>query len=114
MDLVVRGPLPVSGYAGDVPLLFGIQSLTLLVVTLAMLALHAWAFVDALTHRPDAYVAADKQTKQLWLILLGIALAAHILLLNNPFHILNLIAAVAAIVYLVDVRPALRTVTGRR
>ncbi len=96
------------------PVLFGIQSGLLLVATLMFLAFKAWAFVDALTHRPDAYVAAGKLTKPAWMIITGLSLAAHMLLLNNPLTLLNLVGAVGSIVYIVDVRPALRQVTGRR
>ena len=84
----------------------------MLVVTLGLFAIQAWAFVDALSHRPDAFVAADKQTKQMWLIILGVALAAH-MLIWSPFSLLNLVGAVATIVYLVDARPALRSLSHR-
>ena len=81
-------------------------------LTLALFVMQAWAFIDALTRRPDAYVAADKQTKPTWLIILGVALAAH-MLIWNPISFLNLIGTVAAIVYIVDARPALRAVSRR-
>jgi predicted neutral ceramidase superfamily lipid hydrolase len=93
--------------------LFGIQSGLMMVATLLIFAMQAWAFIDAVSHRPDAYLAADKLTKTTWLIILGIALAAH-MLIWSPMSLLNLIGTVAAIVYLVDVRPALRALTGRR
>lgn len=93
-------------------MLFGIQSGLMMVATLLLFAVQAWAFVDALTHRPETYVAGEKLTKQAWLIILGIALGAH-MLIWNPMHFLNLIGAVAAIVYLVDVRPTLRSLTRR-
>jgi asparagine N-glycosylation enzyme membrane subunit Stt3 len=89
-----------------------VQGLLMTVITLALFAVQAWAFVDAVSHRPEAYVAADKQTKPMWLIILGIALVAH-MLMWNPLSFLNLIGAVAAIVYLVDARPALRSLTRR-
>jgi hypothetical protein len=92
--------------------LFALQSAFMTVVTLALFALQAWAFVDALTRRPDAFVAADKLTKPAWMIILGIALGAH-MLIWNPVSILNLAGAVAAIVYLVDARPALQSLTRR-
>jgi hypothetical protein len=82
------------------------------VATLVMFALQAWAFIDAVSHRGEAYVAAGKLTKQAWLIILGLALVAH-MLIWSPFSFLNLIGTVAAIVYIVDVRPALRALTGR-
>jgi hypothetical protein len=92
---------------------FEIQSLFLLVLTLVMLVLKAWAFVDAATRRPEVFVAADKLTKTAWLIILGLALVAHLLLRGDPTHILNLVGAVAVIVYLVDARPAMRSLTRR-
>ena len=92
--------------------LFYIQSLVSLLVSLALFAFQGWAFVDAAVRRPDAFVAADKLTKPAWLIILGLALVAH-LLIWNPFSLLNLVGAVAGIVYIVDARPALRALTGR-
>jgi hypothetical protein len=92
---------------------FEIQNVFILVASLLVFIVQAWAFVDAVSHRPEAFVAADKLTKPTWLIILGVALAAH-MLIWNPMSFLNLIGAVAGIVYLVDARPALRAVTGRR
>lgn len=92
--------------------LFALPSLFGSVITLALFVLQVWAFVDALSRRPDAYVAADKMTKQAWLIILGLALAAH-LLIWSPASFLNLAGAVAAIVYLVDARPAMQSLTRR-
>jgi hypothetical protein len=90
--------------------LFAVKSGIMLLATVAMFAVQAFAFVDAVSHKPEAYVAADKLTKPAWLIILGIALAAH-MLIWNPMSFLNLIGTVAAIVYLVDARPALRSLT---
>ena len=84
----------------------------MLVASLAMFAVQAFAFIDAVSHKPEAYVAADKLTKPAWLIILGIALVAH-MLIWSPMSILNLVGTVAAIVYLVDARPALRAMTRR-
>lgn len=92
--------------------IFALQSALLTGVSLVLFAVQAWAFVDAASRRPQAFVAADKLTKPAWLIILGIALGAH-LLLWNPVSFLNLAGAVAAIVYLVDARPAMRGLTRR-
>ena len=91
---------------------FALQSGFMMLVTIGLFVIQAWAFVDALTRRPEMFVAADKLTKPAWLLILGVALAAH-LLIASPVSFLNLIGAVAAIVYVVDVRPALRSLTGR-
>ena len=92
--------------------LFAFQSGLMLVASLATFAVQAWAFVDAVSHKPEAYVAADKLTKPAWLIILGLALVAH-MLIWNPMSFLNLIGTVAAIVYVVDARPALRALSRR-
>jgi asparagine N-glycosylation enzyme membrane subunit Stt3 len=90
----------------------GIQELVLLVATLTLFGLHAWAFVDAVGHSKEAYVACDKQTKPTWLAILGATLALR-MLWWDPISIISFIGAVASIVYLVDVRPALRSLTRR-
>ena len=70
------------------------------------LALTVWAFVDALVRPAPGYVAAGKLTKPAWL---GItAVAALVIFLMGPMTFLGLPAVIAAIVYLVDVRPAVR------
>ena len=94
------------------PILFDIQGGLMLLASVGLFAVQAWAFVDALSHRPEVFVAADKQNKQLWLIILGVALGAH-MLIWSPFSLLNLVGAVATIVYLVDARPALRSLGSR-
>jgi Protein of unknown function (DUF2516) len=81
-------------------------------VSLAALIAETIAFVDALTHKPEAYVAAGKQTKPFWTILLGVM--ALITLFSGVLGIVGLVGAVAVIVYFVDVRPALRAVRGGR
>ncbi|MFE6915408.1 DUF2516 family protein [Streptomyces rubiginosohelvolus] len=75
---------------------------------LAMLVLAVVAFVFAATAREDAYRAADKK-KSFWLIILGIAVAVNLLI---PMLFLQLAGVVASIVFMVDVRPALKAVSG--
>ncbi|MGY1740893.1 MULTISPECIES: DUF2516 family protein [unclassified Blastococcus] len=70
------------------------------------LAVALWAFVDALTRPATAYVAAGKLTKPGWLGITGAA--AVVLYLFTPMSFLGLPAVIAAVVYLVDVRPAVR------
>lgn len=70
-----------------------------------------YAFVDAAFRRPDAYRAAGKNNKAFWLIILGIA--AVVMKLFPVMSFLPIIGLIAVIVYVVDVRPAVRQVTGR-
>jgi hypothetical protein len=90
--------------------IFALPSLILMMVSLVMFVLQAFAFVDAVSQRPDAYAAADKLSKNAWMIILGLGLVAH-LLFWDPINLFNLAGIIAAIVYLVDVRPAIKSLT---
>lgn len=90
-----------------------VQSLVSLVLGFAALGLQVWAFSDVVITRPDAFVAAGKRTKGLWLAVTGIAMAIGFVFLFNPFNLFGLLAIVAAAVYLADVRPAVRSMRGR-
>lgn len=76
--------------------------------------LGAFVLIDAITRRSDAFVAADRQTKTVWMaITAGAALLLVLAALSNVFHALDLlwdVAIVASLVYLVDVRPKLKDV----
>jgi hypothetical protein len=91
--------------------LFQIESTIYLVILLGALVVSVFAFVNSLLYRSDEYLAADKQTKTTWNVILGIG----VLLFFVPvgLFLIKLIAFVAALVYLVDVRPAMRGLTRR-
>ncbi len=78
------------------------------VVELGPLALALWAFVDAVSRPTPLYAAADKLTKPAWAAITGGALALNWVV--DTVSLFGLVAVVASIVYLVDVRPALREV----
>jgi hypothetical protein len=82
------------------------------VIWVLLLGVKVFALCDALVRKDAFYVAADKQNKAFWLLLLVVFLVLHILL-KDPRHILNLIGTVAAFVYLADVRPLLRSMHSR-
>ncbi|NSC22510.1 DUF2516 family protein [Streptomyces albus subsp. chlorinus] len=85
------------------------QLTVMALIGIVMLALAVFAFVDGALRREDAYRAADKQNKQFWLIILGLTILVNLLI---PFLMLQLIGLIASIVYIVDVRPALKQVMG--
>ena len=85
--------------------LFGASSLLLLSLGLGALALKVWALVDAISRPAEAFVAAGKLTKVAWIVILALAVVLGRLELLGLF---GLVGLVAAIVYLVDVRPAVR------
>lgn len=72
-----------------------------LIILLVSLVLRLVALIDAITHPDALYLATGKQTKTFWLIVLIIGL------------LIPLVGIIAAIVYLVDVRPALRGARGQ-
>jgi Protein of unknown function (DUF2516) len=84
----------------------------LLALWVVLLVVKLFALCDAVIRKDAFYVAADKQNKAFWLLLLVVFLALHFLL-HDPRHVLNLIGTVAAFVYLADVRPTLRSMHSR-
>jgi Protein of unknown function (DUF2516) len=87
-----------------VNLVFNVLGILQLVVLLTTV----YAFVHAAMQRPDAYTAVDKLTKPVWLLILGVAAALTFI---GIFGVV--IAACAAGVYLVDVRPKLLEIQGK-
>lgn len=92
--------------------LFQVQNSVMLALTLILFVCKAVAFVDAVSRPEAVFVATGKQTKPFWLLILGIAVVAN-MLLWSPIHIINLIGTVAAFVYLADVRPTVKSMTSR-
>jgi hypothetical protein len=81
------------------------SSLLLEALGYGLLGLKIWALVDACTRPQAAYVAAGKLPKLAW-----VAILAAGALLGGPdvLTLFGLLSTVAAVVYLVDVRPAVR------
>ncbi len=76
-----------------------------------------WALVDATTRPTQAFVATGKQTKQLWLIILGVSTVVGLWYAIYAgglavAQILPVAAFVAAAVYLTDVRPKVKDFRG--
>ena len=77
---------------------------------IAAFIVEAWAFIDAITRPPSAYLAAGKLTKTKWLLILGVAfvLGLYSAAYGGAIGFLSIIAFVAAAVYLSDVRPKVK------
>jgi hypothetical protein len=83
----------------------------LVVLLLGVLGMTVYAFIHAALQRPDAYTAAGKLTKPIWLLILA---AGGLLALPQVLNVTGMaIAAVASGVYLVDVRPKLLEIQGK-
>jgi hypothetical protein len=73
-----------------------------------------YAFIHAAMQRPDAYTAAGKLSKPVWLLIIGGAGAFALLTSLTGVSVFALsIAAVATGVYLVDVRPKILEIQGK-
>ncbi|MEV0241961.1 DUF2516 family protein [Streptomyces sp. NPDC050674] len=79
-------------------------------LSMALIVFSGFALFDAALRREDAYRAADKKTKPFWLIILAIAFVVNLLFPILSF--LPIIGLIATIVYMVDVRPAIRALPG--
>ncbi len=90
-----------------------LQALLTLIIGVLALGVQVFALADAIRQRTDAFTAAGKLTKPIWLAILSVATAIGVIFVQTPFSFFDLIAFVAAAVYLVDVRPAVRAITGR-
>lgn len=95
------------------------QQILFLVLYVVIFLLCAWALVDCLLRPTRAFPAAGKRTKPFWLLLTALAAVVSFLALplgggTSFFGILAFVGVVAAIVYLVDVRPAVAPHSRRR
>jgi hypothetical protein len=79
-----------------------------LVVFWGLVLLRAWAIVDCAIRKAAAFPAVDKLTKPAWL---GILVVSELLGMLLPGILFWMLSIIAALVYLVDVRPAVREVT---
>lgn len=99
------------------PRVLTLQYVVMLLFFVAILVLSAWALIDALRRPPQAFVSAGKRTKNFWGAVLGVATV--VAFLSVPLGLgfpqfLGLLSAVAAVVYLVDVKPAIEPYSRRR
>ena len=85
--------------------MLGVESALMSSLGLLALALKVWALADAVYRPGPYYAAAGKWSKPAWIAILAVAL---LLTGGDFFGILGLVSVVAAIVYLVDVRPAIK------
>lgn len=80
-----------------------------------LVALRAWAVIDCATRKAAAFPAVDKLTKPAWLaILVFSGLFGSLSALGSQLGPISLISVIVAAVYLADVRPAVREISGGR
>ena len=74
-----------------------------LVISLVTLVVKLWALIDAAIRPSRAFVSEGKQTKGLWVGILAVAVLASFV------GFLSILGLIAALVYLLDVRPAVKS-----
>lgn len=75
-----------------------------------LFVIRMWAFLDCLVRKSAAFSAAGKLTKPAWALIT--ALSAVIGFFFDPLNFLALISIIATLVYLADVRPSVREISG--
>jgi hypothetical protein len=94
--------------------------LSIFFAALALVAfvVEVWALIDAIRRPAGSYVAASKQTKKIWLLILGVATVIGLAGATGYggvgiTNFLAVAAFVAAAIYLVDVRPKVKEFGGQ-
>ncbi|MEV1003622.1 DUF2516 family protein [Nonomuraea sp. NPDC050202] len=107
----------------------GVFNLLFLVLAVAILGMSVYALVHALRVPANAFISAGKLQKNLWLLILGLATlfsAAGALSYFQAFMMVgggqfigiglglfSIAAVIAATIYIVDVKPAVKGMGGR-
>ena len=92
-----------------------IQGFLVMGLWVVLLAVKAFAFIDCLRRPKEAFPAVGRKSKVLWLVLTGAAAVTGVLhSYVSPLGLIGLAGAVIALVYLFDVRPRIKEITGRR
>ncbi len=97
------------------PLAVNIVPLVITPVNLAItgltLLVELFAFVHCIFQRGDAFPAVGTLPKGLWLALTGGAAVLTLALGLSPMGLIGMIGLIAGLVYVLDVRPALKDAT---
>jgi hypothetical protein len=84
-----------------------------LILFFGSVLLRLWAIIDCSFRKASAFPAVNKLTKWTWLTILIISgVLGSIFFPNSPLNIVALASVVVALVYLTDVRPAVREISG--
>ncbi len=98
---------------------YGVLDIVFRLLSIGAFLLSGWALLHAVRIPANAFPAAGKQTKRLWLLILGLAtlftFAAAINYLGVGMglpNIFTIAAVIAAGIYLADVKPAVNGYRG--
>jgi len=89
-----------------------VQGFVVLFLWVLFLVVKGYAFVDCIRRPTAAFPAVGRQSKVLWMILTGAALLSG-LLPGMTLNLIGIAGTVVSLIYLFDVRPKIREITGR-
>jgi hypothetical protein len=95
-----------------VDLVGSVQSFVLLILGIASLGLTGFSALDALRYPANLFPAVGRLSKGAWVGILIAAFLISIVFIFSALSLLNIVGVVAAAVYLADVRPKLKQVSG--
>ncbi|MFW5415936.1 DUF2516 family protein [Nocardiopsis sp. CNT-189] len=79
-------------------------------IYIAIFVTSLFALVEAVRTPSQAFPAMDKQTKGMWVAILGVGTGLSLLAALSGSGIFTFLALVAALIFILDVRPAVRGV----
>ena len=89
--------------------MYGALDLVFWILAVGVFALSGWALVHALRTPARAFAVTGKQSKKLWLVILGLAALfgfAAVVQYLSVLSIFTIASVIASGIYLADVRPA--------
>lgn len=93
--------------------MFGaVQDVVVLGLWIVLLGVKGFAFIECIRAPAAAFPAIGRQSKVLWLILTGLALLTG-LAPNLTLSLFGIAGAVIALIYMFDIRPRIKAITGR-
>ena len=91
-----------------------VQAFVGLILGIASLGLTGFAALDALRQQTNLFPAVGRQTKLFWAGILSAAFLVSIVSLYQPLNLFNVAGVIAAGIYLADVRPKIKQISGGR
>jgi hypothetical protein len=97
-----------------VDLVGSVQGFVLLILGIGSVLLTGFAAVDSLRHRSDLFPAVGRLSKPAWVGILVAAFLISLFYFASPgtLGLLNVIGVIAAGVYLADIRPKIKQISG--
>ena len=84
--------------------MLGLQADLALALSVVLFGVKVFALVDCVARNPSDFERASQVSKNGWLVILVLSVAAHALFMRNPLSLLSLLGTVGSLVYLAQLR----------